>query len=198
MFGVSNRIAYDGQMVHAPGPSAPGLVRATLGPSRWLDIDGEAETKWCPAEGEFVVNLLRKLAAAGVNDPDLFIITPFRIVAQEMRRRLEGERELLSVMGLDAREWARDHVGTIHTVQGREADTVILLLGSPNASQSGARSWATATPNILNVAVSRARQNLHVIGSFGAWSGAGHARELALSLPKVPVQALMGAMRPAI
>jgi hypothetical protein len=198
MFGVSNRIAYDGQMVHQPRTCAPGLVGATLGPSNWLDIDGKAETKWCPAEGEYVVNFLRKLAAAGVSDPDLFIITPFRIVAQEMRRRLEGEQELLAGMGLDAREWARDHVGTIHTVQGREADAVILLLGAPNASQSGARSWATASPNILNVAVSRARQNLYVVGSFGVWSGTGHARELALSLPKVPVQALLDAMRPAI
>lgn len=150
MFGISNRIAYDGQMVHAPGPGAPGLVGVTLGPSKWLDIDGQAETKWCPAEGEFVVTLLRKLAAAGVNDPDLFIITPFRIVAQEMRRRLESERELLSGMGIDGRKWPSDHVGTIHTVQGREADIVILLLGAPNASQSGARSWATGTPNILN------------------------------------------------
>ena len=78
------RIAYDGKMVHAPGPRAPGLVGAILGPSQWLDIDDEAETKWCPAEGELVVRLLRKLAATGIEDPDLSIITPFRIVAQEM------------------------------------------------------------------------------------------------------------------
>jgi hypothetical protein len=198
MFGVSNRIAYDGQMVHAPGPVAPGLVGATLGPSKWFEIDGEAETKWCPAEGEFVVNLLRKIAAAGVNDPDLFIITPFRIVAQEMRWRLEGERELLSAIGINGKGWPNDHVGTIHTVQGRENDTVILLLGAPNASQSGARNWAAGTPNILNVAVSRARQNLYLVGSFGAWSGVGHARELALSMPKVTVQALMDAAWPVV
>jgi hypothetical protein len=187
MFGVSNRIAYDGKMVHAPGPPAPGLVGAILGPSQWLDIDDEAETKWCPAEGELVVRLLRKLAAAGIEDPDLFIITPFRIVSQEMRRRLEAERELLSVLRVDNREWANDHIGTIHTVQGREADTVILLLGAPKASQGGARSWAAGTPNILNVAVSRARQNLYVIGSFGAWSGVGHACELARSIERVRI-----------
>jgi AAA domain len=174
MFGISNRIAYDGQMVHAPGACAPGAVGATLGSS---------ETKWCPAEGELVVNLLRKLAAAGVNDPDLFIITPFRIVAREMRRMLESEQDLLSTLGVQ-REWASDRVGTVHTVQGREADTVILLFGAPNASQSAARSWAAGTPNILNVAVSRARQNLYVVGSFGAWSGIGHARELAGSIQR--------------
>ena len=104
-----------------------------------------------------------------------------------MRRRLEAERELLSALRFDNREWATDRIGTIHTVQGREADTVILLLGAPKASQGGARSWAAATPNIFNVAVSRARQNLYVVGSFGAWSGVGHARELARSMERVRV-----------
>ena len=187
MFGVSNKIAYDGKMVHAPGPREPGLVGATLGPSRWLDLDADAETKWCPAEGELVVTLLRKLAAAGIEDPDLFIITPFRIVAQEMRRRLEAEREILLAFRVDSREWGNDHIGTIHTVQGREVDTVILLLAAPKASQGGARTWAAETPNILNIAVSRARQNLYVVGSFGAWSGVGHARELARSMERVRV-----------
>lgn len=50
MFGISNRIAYDGQMVHAPGPRMTGAIGAILGPSKWLDIDGEADSKWCPAE----------------------------------------------------------------------------------------------------------------------------------------------------
>ena len=30
---------------------------------------------------------------------------------------------------------------------------------------------AAGTPNILNVAVSRAKQYLYVVGSFAAWSG---------------------------
>ena len=182
MFSVSNKIAYDGQMVHAPGPRDAGAVGAALGPSKWLDIDSEADSKWCPAEGELVVTLLKKIAAEGVTDPDLFIITPFRIVAQELRRRLERESQLFSALRVDAREWANNRVGTIHTVQGREADAVILVLGAPKASQNGARAWAAGPPNILNVAVSRAKQNLYVVGSYGAWSGVGHARELSSSL----------------
>ncbi len=184
MFGISNRIAYDGQMVHAPGPRNTGTIGAALGPSAWLDVDGEADSKWCPAEGELVVSLLEKIAAAEIKKPDLFIITPFRIVAQELRRRLEREKLLFSNLDVDIREWAPDRIGTIHTVQGREADSVILVLGAPNASQNGARSWATGAPNMLNVAVSRAKQNLYVIGSHGSWSGIGHARELA-SIPRI-------------
>lgn len=179
MFGISNRIAYDGQMVHAPSARNPGTVGAAIGPSAWFDIDGEADSKWCPAEGEFVVRLLKQIAEAGAADPDLFIITPFRIVAQELRRRLERETALFAALKIDIRKWAEDRIGTVHTVQGREAESVMLVLGAPKASQNGARAWAAGSPNIFNVAVSRAKQNLYVIGSYGAWSGVGCARELA-------------------
>lgn len=178
MFSISNEIAYDGQMVHAPG-ERKSRIGDVLGPSRWLDVDGEADTKWCPAEGDLVVSLFQQIVASGITDPDLFIISPFRIVAQELRRRLESERDLFATLRTDVRDWASDRVGTIHTVQGREAEAVILVLGAPKPSQNGARAWAAGTPNILNVAVSRAKQNLYVVGSWGAWSGVGHARRLA-------------------
>jgi superfamily I DNA and/or RNA helicase len=108
-----------------------------------------------------------------VRNPDIFVITPFKVVEQEMRRRLERATDLLRALGVKVREWPRDRVGTIHTFQGREADTVILLLGAPNASQHRARQWAASPPNIINVAVSRAKQNLYVVGSEQAWGAAG-------------------------
>lgn len=180
MFGISNWIAYDGQMVYATESYGEGAISPVLGPTKWIDVDGDAESKWCPAEGEEVVSLLKRLVDAGVAKPDVFIITPFRIVDQEMRRRLERESGIY--------EWMKNRVGTIHTVQGREAEAVILILGAPRASQNGARSWAAGMPNILNVAVSRAKQNLYVVGSHGAWSGVGHARELAKALPVLKIR----------
>jgi len=138
--------------------------------------------------GEAERPYFKKIAAAGITEPDLFIITPFRIVAQELRRRLERETALFAAFRVNIREWATDRIGTIHTVQGREADSVILALGAPNASQNRARSWAPGTPNILNVAVSRAKQNLYVVGFHGARSGVGHATEFA-SIPRVAAAA---------
>ncbi len=187
MFRISNEIAYAGEMVHAPKPKDPGPVGRLLGQSCWFDIDGTAETKWCPDEGEIVVRMLRAVAAAGITSPDIFVITPFKIVEQEMRRRLERERDVFSTFQAQPDEWARDRVGTIHTFQGREAETVILLLGAPNAGQHGARSWAGSGPNILNVAVTRAKQNLYVVGSYGAWSGIPNFSEMARLLPRMRV-----------
>lgn len=187
MFGISNRIAYSGQMVHATPKRREGSALDILGRSKWFDIDGQAQSKWCPDEGEVVVGLLGECAAADVADLDLFIISPFRIVAFELRRRIQQQSTLSSFLGGDARTWTRDRVGTIHTVQGREADAVFLVLGAPTAAQYGARQWAAGTPNILNVAVSRAKQRIYVIGSHGAWSGVGHMGDVANSLERVVI-----------
>jgi hypothetical protein len=186
MFGMSNQIAYDGQMVHAAGSAAVGPIAKALGPSCWFNVDGDADSKWCPDDGELVVTLLRKLASSGVRKPSLYIITPFRIVATEMRRRLEEESELFIQLGVpDLREWLGDRVGTIHTFQGKEAEAVIAVLGAPKAAQRGARRWAAGTPNILNVMVSRAKNSLYVVGSRAAWGAVGYATEIAVRLPVV-------------
>ncbi|MGX5858280.1 AAA domain-containing protein [Dyadobacter jiangsuensis] len=177
MFQISNSIAYNNKMVFAAGLPSPNIGKI-LGRSSWINIDGNAITKWCAAEGEVVVKLLRQLADHGVANPDIFIVTPFRIVAQELRSRLEQEKDLFRRFGVNQAKWLFDRVGTIHTVQGREADAVILVLGAPMKSQHGARSWACKTPNILNVAVSRAKESMYVVGSHGAWGGHQYAREL--------------------
>lgn len=132
MFGISNAIAYDGQMVHAAGTSEIDPIGEVLGPSRWLNLDGDATSKWCAAEGELVVTLLRKLGSAGVTNPSIYIITPFRIVAQGLRDRLRDETAMFQNLGVgDVNEWCRDRVGTIHTFQGKEAEAVIAVLGAP-------------------------------------------------------------------
>ena len=183
MFGISNCIAYDEQMVYAAGESSATPIVQALGPSTWFDVDGNAESKWCPLEGELVVSLLEKIAAGGVVEPDLYIITPFRIVSYELSRRLEAEIPLFLRLGVtDVAGWLRDRVGTIHTFQGKEAEAVIAVLGAPMTAQQGARRWAASSPNILNVMVSRAKSGLYVIGSRAAWGTVGHAREVAARL----------------
>jgi hypothetical protein len=184
MFGISNRIAYGGKMVHAAKGSSTDAIGDVLGPSAWWDVDGHAESKWCAEEGEVVVDLLRRLADARVVAPSIYIITPFRVVAQGLKARLRDEDRLFARLGIDdSTDWLKDRVGTIHTFQGKEADAVIAVLGAPKAAQQGARGWASGTPNILNVMVSRAKARLYVVGSRAAWGGMGNARDMAGRLP---------------
>jgi superfamily I DNA and/or RNA helicase len=182
MFGISNAVAYERLMVNAkkPGESA---IRDLLGPSRWFNVHGTAEEKWCPEEGDLVLDMLRQMAKAKISIPDLYIVTPFVVVQDRLRSRVT-ESGVLERWTDKPREWAYERIGTIHTVQGREADTVIFVLGAPAANQTGARGWAGGRPNLLNVAVSRAKEALYVVGNRELWRGAGLFRELDARLPK--------------
>lgn len=171
MFDISNEIAYSGLMVQAKRP-APSAIRDICGPSHWIDVRGQGRDKYSPEEGEQVMALLQRLRDAGVA-PDLYIVTPF-VAVQDGLRQLVGRSGILTGWVADPSVWTWERIGTVHTVQGREAEAVILVLGAPESSQHGARLWAGLRPNLLNVAVTRAKEALYVIGNRSLWAGAGH------------------------
>jgi hypothetical protein len=152
-------------------PAKASAVRDILGPSRWIDIHGYGYDKWCDQEGSEAIGMVERVVAAGVT-PDIYLVTPFVVVADGLRRMIRESPALrASVPDIDL--WARERVGTIHTVQGREAEAVIFVLGAPDADQSGARGWAGRTPNLLNVAMTRAKEAAYVIGNRSLWRSAG-------------------------
>lgn len=169
MFDISNEIAYANLMVQAKKPSGEVPV---LGPSSWINVVGKpGPDKWCADEAIVLIDLLRKLRDAGEN-PDLYIVTPFVIVQNSLRQELLRSG-VLDGWAQNSKAWVWDHVGTVHTVQGREAKTVFFVLGAQGVSQSGARNWAGGRPNLVNVAVTRAQTSLYVIGNRELWKPAG-------------------------
>ncbi|CAM5720015.1 hypothetical protein SALBM311S_12176 [Streptomyces alboniger] len=169
MFGISNAIAYDNLMVYG----TPDRGDYRYGPrSCWVNVEAaEADGHWIPEEGRALRRVLEKLRDDGGVDlaQDVYVISPFRAVVRGAQRACRG---LLP----DSR------VGTIHTTQGKEADVVVLVLGS-DPRRPGARSWAASRPNLLNVAVSRAKRRLFVIGNLDAWRDQRYFSTLADSLP---------------
>ena len=157
MFEVANRIAYDGLMVYGGMPRR----EMPLGPSRWIDEDGPPadDGHFIPSQGTIALDLIRQAEAAGALK-ELYVISPFRSVALDLRGLARGAN-------LPA-EWVRTGIGTVHTFQGKEADMVILLLGG-NPARPGAFRWAAEKPNLLNVALTRARQRVYVIGNRDLW-----------------------------
>jgi hypothetical protein len=181
MFGISNAIAYSGMMVSAKSQNH-SAIRDVLGFSKWIHVEGGGEDKWCRKEGEEVLRLLHQMAQAGAK-PDLYIITPFVIVADRLRQAVRESGVLNGCVDEDDRHWTNERIGTIHTVQGREAEAVILVLGAPDPTQTGARGWAGRRPNLLNVAVTRAKEVIYVVGNRQLWREAGLFRELDKRLP---------------
>ncbi|WP_027004885.1 DEAD/DEAH box helicase [Conexibacter woesei] len=162
MFDAVNAIAYDDLMIFATPPRPGAMFRAehpAVPEAQWLHVadDSRAQGHWIPAEGESLHALLRTLLSDGVPGRDILAVSPFRDVA----RRLSDLKRRAELSDMTA--------GTVHTAQGKEADVVILVLGGDPAKR-GAKAWAARRPNLVNVAVSRARRRLFVIGDREAWS----------------------------
>jgi hypothetical protein len=181
MFGISNEVAYENLMVSAVG-DRPSPIGSVLGPSAWFHLEGSAAGHWSPEEGALLLRALSALARSGV-EPDLYVVTPFRAVAAGARELIGGARQLRGWLG-DPWRFSRERVGTIHTVQGREAEAVIFVLGAPGSEQAAARAWAGRSPNLLNVAVTRAKERLYVIGNRRLWRNAGCFTLLDRRLPE--------------
>lgn len=152
MHGLANRIAYDGAMVYGTiAPRADKETPARL-PTGWIHASGTSDGNWVPAEGKALQALLALLHEDGVNAVDISVITPFKNVLENLKRLL-GDTMVS---------------GTIHTMQGKEAPVVIMVLGG-NTDGPGARDWAVSEPNLLNVAATRAKRRFYVIGDRNDW-----------------------------
>ena len=117
-----------------------------------------------------VRQLLIQLSSAGYGtEKEVYIISPFRTVGDHCRD--EFVRKTNKILS-----------GTIHTFQGKEADIVLLVLGTERKN-AGARQWASSIPNMLNVAITRAKKRLYVIGNRQDWSNCRYFDQMAKALP---------------
>ncbi len=153
MFGICNEIAYGGLMVDGVGSRHP---LGDVPESQWYDVPASRPGSHLqPREITWLRERLDDLVKAGVSAADVIVISPFRAVADELSYLSDD------YPGITA--------GTVHTAQGREADVVFLVLGG-DPRKPGARRWASSAPNLVNVAVSRARRRLYVIGDRRSWA----------------------------
>ena len=164
MFSLSNTIAYNGQMVKVMADIPSDVL---TGDSGWIDVgtgmvyEGHAIVE----ELEVLADLLTQLT---LYPGRIFVISPFRSIAEICKMKHD--------------DYGRVECGTIHTFQGKEADIVILVLGT-HAGDETARNWVASSPNMLNVAITRAQNRLYVIGNRRAWSKHAYFSYLAKELP---------------
>jgi len=115
--------------------------------------------------------------------PDVFIITPFTKIKTELIKLLKAElkAELVNIDGRKLNKWIENSIGTVHTFQGKEADVVYFVVGTDQQSDSAA-DWSCKKPNLLNVAVSRAKLEFYLVGDFKRLSTKRNYKEFANSL----------------
>ncbi len=181
MFEISNAVSYENKMVYrTAGPKESEVRTFTLPYSTWFNVEGREngnKDHYVKAQGEKVCSLLEKAFEKSWNEetqksePDIFIITPFTTVQSGICNEIENyweRRKNTENPSLIDREYMRKRIGTVHKFQGKEASEVIFVLGC-DSSAPGAVRWVSS--NIVNVAVTRAKYRLYVVGDSDVWKG---------------------------
>ena len=153
-----NRTFYKGELIVLTDVSDTSQRDRTI---CWVDVEGGAERpatgSWLnQAEAEQTVTQLRDVIESGYKT--VGVVTPFTAQARLIERLAKTQ------FGQDSLDEIDFVSGTAHRLQGAERDAIVLSsVLSPGMSKGGAR-WIEKERNLLNVAVSRARRALIVLG----------------------------------
>lgn len=180
MFDICNKIAYNSKMINRT-KLPDKKVDLFFEKSAWIDIPGKEVSKknhYVQEQGEVVLNIISDALVLNKKLPDIFIISPFKSVVDEMKLALrKALYRLLPTKRLIVEKWIEENVGTVHTFQGKEANEVIFLLGCDESSIQAA-NWVGKSVNMLNVAVSRAKYRFVVIGDLELWQNVSYFNEV--------------------
>jgi hypothetical protein len=150
----------------------------------WSDVQGQAQpsgSSWInPAEIDKVLASVRYLQEKLPADATVGVVTPFKAQAEMVQRRL-GTAD------------GRVRVGTVHTFQGGERDVMIFSLVAGDGMRPGTIRWILRQLNLWNVAITRARSHLIVVGDGRLWE---RQRGLAADLRAAASGAFTAESRP--
>ncbi|MEU6155921.1 AAA domain-containing protein [Actinosynnema sp. NPDC047251] len=160
--GVSNRRFYDRGLAVLTDVAAQ--KRAPLPALAWHDVRGDARRasgkSWCnDQEVEEVVRCVDHLRTVLPAGAGIGVVTPFAGQKEALRRRFAAVDDV--------------RVGTVHTFQGGERDAIVFSLVASPGMSSGAIGWLQRQSFLWNVAVTRARAHLVVVGDRALWTAQG-------------------------
>lgn len=174
IIGFSNRRFYEQQLEVCSIPDTGRGDHDTEPTVSWLDVPGDAERgkggrSWRNSREARAVadELARILPELRGNGQSVGVVTPYRAQAEQIRDAVT------KVLGRDAHTISID---TAHRFQGDERD-VILFSPVVGPSMSKGQVAFANDPNLVNVALTRARHRLRVVGN----------RSACLRYPNMPI-----------
>jgi uridine kinase len=117
-------------------------------------VEGNIHNNINEEEITAVCEIVQHLLTQGYSIEDIGVISPFKVHADALKERLTQK-----ISG-----FKHNSIGTIHTFQGSEK-RVIILSTKICRSQDDV-SWINKRPNLLNVAVSRAKELFVLVGNL--------------------------------
>lgn len=123
-------------------------------------------------EATFIANVIAGFLAKGINAKEIAVLSPFRAQAANIRRAIMRHKEISK----------EDHQliisETIDKMQGQEREIILYSLTSGNVDYMSEMAEFLYNPNKMNVAFSRAKSKLIIVGSLSKLSN--------LNLPEYP------------
>lgn len=193
MFTVANELSYGGFMINKTIDSDDPIDPCKE--SCWITYDASnieystGKDRYIQVQGQIAFELIQKLRARNAEFKDIFIITPFTSVAHGFKTYMQSiSDDIVNWTDKDNKSgWLKDNIGTVHTFQGKEAKVVIYMLGcQSDGSANGAIKWVNA--NNVNVAFTRAKEYIYVIGDATKWAELN--KNLAFSQRYLPIYTL--------
>lgn len=193
MFTVANELSYGGFMINKTIDSDDPIDPCKE--SCWITYDASnieystGKDRYIQVQGQIAFELIQKLRARNAEFKDIFIITPFTSVAHGLKTYMQSiSDDIVNWTDKDNKSgWLKDNIGTVHTFQGKEAKVVIYMLGcQSDGTANGAIKWVNA--NNVNVAFTRAKEYIYVIGDATKWAELN--KNLAFAQRYLPIYTL--------
>ncbi len=175
IIGFSNRHIYLQRLELKKDPSWGQSLPVGSGfhvrPVRGTARRGDNGRSWQnEEEAAAVIELIQQLRKRDSRSLSLGVVTPFAAQKDNLREKLEGFRLASDVL-----------VDTASGFQGDERDVIIFSPVIAKGITSPASRWVESPPNLINVAITRAREALFVVGDIDyCLQQEGILRKLAL------------------
>lgn len=119
-------------------------------------VRGDKGRSWCnPPESTAVADLVAMLRAQEDSGLSIGVVAPFRGQVERIIEELDKRKASRNVL-----------VGTAHQFQGDERDIMIFSPVVGRGMPDTSAKWVESPPNLINVAVTRAKEALFVVGDI--------------------------------
>ena len=132
---------------------------------RWVSAHGNtyrphSGSAYNDAEVNAIIGELKQLVANNYRG-SIGVVTPFKAQADKITRALEGETDLYNTL-LAVNKFMAD---TVHKFQGDERDLMFFSTVISSGAPNGCVNFLKSTGNLFNVAITRAKSSLVVVGN---------------------------------
>jgi very-short-patch-repair endonuclease/uncharacterized protein related to proFAR isomerase len=165
IIGFSNEYYYDNKLNISTDQAK--LTQETVALPHgvlWIDVQGKLSSKRNTDEAKEVVKRLVEYSQSNLRACSFGVVTLFRNQANFITSQIFSNPNL---KGMDIT------VGTAHKFQGDEKDIILFSPGISTGAEENTLGWIESTTQLINVAVTRARSTLVIVGDKKKCHGAG-------------------------